>query len=76
MEGEYIMHSPEGNYLQNTIQKKKQLGKIGLKILIGLSETVNLPTNSTKTKNKMTKERTLINKTLHRRLNIEKHQLL
>ena len=76
MKSEYIMHSPEGNYLQNTIQKKKQLGKIGLKILIGLSETVNLPTNSTKTKNKMTKGRTLIYKTLHRRLNIEKHQLL
>ena len=25
MEGEYIMHSPEGNYLQNTIQKKKTI---------------------------------------------------
>ena len=55
MECEYIMHLPEGNYLQNTIQKKKQLGKIGLKILKGLSETVNLPTNSTKKKKKMTK---------------------
>ena len=76
MEGEYIMHSPEGNYLQNTIQKKNQLGKIGLKILKGLSETVNLPTNNTKTKKKMTKGRTLIYKTLHRSLNIEKHQLL
>ena len=25
MEGEYIMHSPEGNYLQNTIQKKNTI---------------------------------------------------
>ena len=25
MKSEYIMHSPEGNYLQNTIQKKKTI---------------------------------------------------
>jgi hypothetical protein len=25
VEGEYIMHSPEGNYLQNTIQKKNTI---------------------------------------------------